>query len=156
VKKAVYTIGTSTRLLRDFIKTLKIYKIERVIDVRHFPTSSRFPHFKRERLERSMPRHRIDYIWLGEKLGGYRAGGYEAYMKTAVFKEGLKELERLAWEKRCAFFCAEKLFWRCHRRFIADALIKKGWEVYHIIEAGRVMKGRAVRKRTLLREDLLS
>lgn len=142
MKKTIYTIGTSTRRLRDFVEALKFYKIERVIDVRHFPTSSRFPHFKRERLERSMPRNRIDYSWLGEKLGGYRPGGYEAYTKTVAFKEGLKELGMLAGEKPTAFFCAEKLFWRCHRRFIADALIKKGWEVYHIIEAGRVMKGR--------------
>lgn len=142
MKKIIYTIGTSTRRLRDFIEALKYYQIERVTDVRHFPTSSRFPHFKRERLMRFMPRNRIDYLWLGDKLGGYRPGGYEAYMKTREFQEGLRELEMLATEKPTAFFCAEKLFWRCHRRFIADALIRRGWEVWHIIEKGRVMKGR--------------
>lgn len=146
MKKTIYTIGTSTRRLREFVEALNYYQIERVIDVRHYPTSSRFPHFKRERLCRSLPRNQIDYACLGEKLGGFRPGGYEAYMKTPEFEEGMKELERLAREKPTAFFCAEKLFWRCHRRFIADALIKRGWEVYHIIEKGRVMKGRKMRE----------
>ncbi|MEP9411883.1 MAG: DUF488 family protein [Candidatus Brocadia sp.] len=62
-------------------------------------------------------------------------------MKTVEFEEGLTDLERVAGEKVSAFFCTEKLFWRCHRRFIADALEKKGWEVLHIVEKGRVMKG---------------
>ena len=141
MKKIIYTIGTSTRRLREFFDALKYYEVERVIDVRHFPTSSRFPHFKRERLNRSLPRNGIDYIFLGEKLGGYRPGGYEVYMKTAEFKEGLRDLEKVADEKVSAFYCAEKLFWRCHRRFIADALVKRGWEVHHIIEKGKVMKG---------------
>lgn len=142
MKKIIYTIGTSTRRLREFIETLKYYRVERAIDVRHFPTSSRFPHFKKERLNRSLPGKGIDYIFLGEKLGGFRTGGYEAYMKTVEFNEGLRDLEKVAGEKVSAFFCAEKLFWRCHRRFVADALVKKGWEVYHVIEKGRVMKGR--------------
>jgi len=140
VKKIIYTIGTSTRRLKEFVDALKYYGMERIIDVRHFPTSSRFPHFKRERLNRSLPRKGIDYIFLGEKLGGYRPGGYEAHMKTAEFEEGLGEMEKVAGEKVSAFFCAEKLFWRCHRRFIADALVKKGWEVHHIIEKGRQYK----------------
>ena len=128
--------------MREFVETLKYYGVKRVIDVRHFPTSSRFPHFKRERLKRSLPGKGIDYIYLGEKLGGYRPGGYEAYMKTVEFKEGLRDLEKVADEKVSAFFCAEKLFWRCHRRFIAEALTKRGWEVYHIIEKGRQYKHR--------------
>lgn len=137
VKKIIYTIGTSTIRLREFVETLKYYEVERVIDVRHFPTSFRFPHFKRERLNRSLPRSGIDYIFLGEMLGSYRPGGYEAYMKMAEFEEGLGDPEKVAGEKVSAFFCAEKLFWRCHRRFIADALVKRGWEVRNIIEKGR-------------------
>jgi uncharacterized protein (DUF488 family) len=87
VTKTVYTIGTSTRKLKGFVEALKFYKIKRLIDVRHFPTS-RFPHFKRERLERSMPRNGIDYLYLGDMLGGYRPGGYEAHSKSKEFKEG--------------------------------------------------------------------
>lgn len=140
--KTIYTLGTSTRRLKGFVEVLKYYNIERVIDVRHFPTS-RFAHFKMERLSLSLQRNGIDYIYLGDKLGGYRAEGYRVYTKTKGFKEGLKELEGLAIEKPSAFMCAERFFWRCHRRFIADALIKRGWEVYHIIEKGKVIKGRA-------------
>ncbi len=142
MRKTIYTIGTSTRRLRELVETLKYYRIKRLIDVRHFPTSSRFPHFKRERLSRSLPRQGIEYRFLGEQLGGYRPGGYEAYVKTTAFQEGIEELTRLGLEKRSVFVCAEKLFWRCHRRFIADGLIQKGWDVYHIIDKGKVMKGR--------------
>lgn len=140
--KLIYTIGTSNRRLKDFVGVLKYYQVERVIDVRHFPTSSRFPHFKRERLSRSLPRNGIDYQFLGDKLGGFRPEGYEAYKETAEFREGIEELERLAIERLSAFFCAEMLFWRCHRRFIADELIKRGWAVSHIIEKGRVVKAK--------------
>lgn len=62
-------------------------------------------------------------------------------MKTVEFEEGLRDLERVAGEKISAFFCAKKLFWQCHWRFITDALEKKGWEVLHVVEKGRVMKG---------------
>lgn len=142
MKKIVYTAGTSTQEPEEFFELLNAYGIKRVIDVRRFPTSSRFPHFKRENLMHSLPERGIDYIYLGDKLGGYRSGGYEVYMETNGFRKGLDDLERLASETPSAFFCAEKLFWRCHRRFIADRLIKRGWEVRHIIEKDKVMKGK--------------
>jgi uncharacterized protein (DUF488 family) len=94
VTKTVYTIGTSTRKLKEFVEALKFYGIKRLIDVRHFPTS-RFPHFKRERLVRSMPRNNMDYFYLGDMLGGFRPGGYEAYTKGGEFKEGVKVLDGL-------------------------------------------------------------
>jgi uncharacterized protein (DUF488 family) len=116
VAKTVYTIGTSTRKLKEFAETLKFCGIKRLIDVRHFPTS-RFPHFKRERLVRSMPGNNMDYFYLGYMLGGFIPKGYEAYSKGGEFKEGVTVLERLAGEKLSAFVCAGRLFWRCHRRF---------------------------------------
>jgi uncharacterized protein (DUF488 family) len=140
--RVIYTIGTSTRLLREFIEILKERDVKRLVDVRRFPTSSRFPHFKKERLSRSLPRSGIEYVYLGDKLGGYRAEGYDAYTVTEEFFEGIKELERFAAEKKTAVACAERFFWRCHRRFIADELIKRGWDVRHIMEKGKLMKGR--------------
>lgn len=142
MKKVIYTLGTSTRRLKDFTGILQHYGIEQVIDVRHFPTSSRFPHFKKERLTKSLPKKGVDYLWLGEKLGGYRPEGYESYSHSPDFEEGLRELELAASKKLTAFFCAEKIFFRCHRRYIADALIKRGWEVWHIVEKGREIKGK--------------
>jgi uncharacterized protein (DUF488 family) len=58
-------------------------------------------------------------------------------METGGFRRGLFELEELAREKTTCFMCAEKLYFRCHRRFIADELVKRGWCVLHIIEPGR-------------------
>jgi uncharacterized protein (DUF488 family) len=142
VKRVIYTIGTSNRRLKDLVEILRYYDIERLMDVRRFPTSSRFPHFKRERLCKSLPRNGMDYQYLGDRLGGFRSEGYEEYTKSGEFMDGLRELEALATGKTSAFFCAEKVFWRCHRRFIADALIERGWDVHHIIEKERVIKGR--------------
>ena len=66
----------------------------------------------------------------------------EACAKTAACKEGIEELARLGLEKLSVFVCVEKPYWRCHRRFIAHALIKKEGAVSHIIENGKAMKGR--------------
>lgn len=133
----IYSLGTSTRSLREFLDILQLRGITRVCDVRSFPTSKRFPHFSSPSLAASLREAGIDYSWLGEKLGGYRKSGYESYMRTPEFMEGLEELERLASGAPTAFICAELLPWRCHRRFIAGALQARGWRVIHIIEADR-------------------
>jgi uncharacterized protein (DUF488 family) len=138
--RVIYTLGTSTREFAEFLALLEFYRIGRVIDVRHFPTS-RLAHFKKRSLCNLLNREGIDYFFLGDKLGGYRAGGYENYMHTKNFGEGIEYLEGLAEEKLSAFICAEKLFWRCHRRYIADLLIDRGWDVYHIIALGSLIKG---------------
>jgi len=133
----VYSLGTSTRSLREFLDILQLKGITQVCDVRSFPTSRRFPHFSSWPLATSLREVGIAYSWLGEKLGGYRKGGYEAHMRTPEFMEGLEELERLASGAPTAFICAELLPWRCHRRFIAGALQARGWRVIHIIDADR-------------------
>lgn len=72
--KIIYTLGTNRRTEEDFIEILNAYGIERLIDVRRFPTS-KFPHFKKETLERFLKDNGIEYFFLGEELGGYRKGG---------------------------------------------------------------------------------
>ena len=79
----------------------------------------------------------IGYLSMGEELGGYRKGGYRAYTGTAEFQAGLDRLEAIAGERTAAILCAERLPWRCHRRFIARELEGRGWQVRHIIEEGR-------------------
>ena len=135
--RVIYTLGHSTRSLEDFIALLKELGVEAVADVRRFPRSRHNPQFGRETLEQALAAEGIEYHWLGENLGGYRSGGYEAYTESESFREGLRKLEALAGRKKTAVMCAEKLWFRCHRRFIADELVKKGWEVWHIIEPGR-------------------
>jgi len=118
------------------VALLKRFGVEVVIDVRRFP-SSRFPYFSREELAISLPLQGIDYYHLGEKLGGYRRGGYEAFSATEEFRQGLGDLEEIARRRTAAIVCAERLPWRCHRRFIGAELSRRGWQVVHIIDEKR-------------------
>jgi uncharacterized protein (DUF488 family) len=136
-KKLIYTLGTSTRSLREFFLLLRFYQISQVVDVRRFPQSKNFPHFNKKNLEKFFKKKKIKYFHL-EKLGGYQKGGYLAYTKTREFKKALLYLIDLAKNKRTALFCAERFPWRCHRRFIAQALKKKSFKVLHILEKGKV------------------
>lgn len=134
--RLIYSIGHSTRSLDELVALLAAHKVEALVDVRRFPRSRHNPQFNREAIEIKLPQRGIEYHWLGETLGGFR-GGYTDYMSTEDFERGLAELEEIAEGKHTACMCAEKLFFRCHRRFIADALVKRGWRVLHIIEEGR-------------------
>jgi len=135
-EKVIYTLGTSTRPPKEFISLLKSHDIKVVADVRRFPTS-RFEHFKRENLAGLLKESGINYIHLGEELGGYRRGGYRDFTVTPEFQAGLARLEQIARKREVAFICAERLPWRCHRRFIAMELERRGWQVIHIIDKGR-------------------
>ncbi len=128
----VFSVGTSTRSIEEFIALLKEHGIRVAVDVRRFPTSRRFPHFRKEEIRRHLEASGLEYHWLGDRLGGFRPGGYEAWMKTQQFEEGLETLKDLASKAPTAFFCCERLPWRCHRRFIARRLQDEGWEVVHL------------------------
>jgi len=132
----IYTLGTSTRSAEEFIGLLVAHRVEVVVDVRRFP-SSRLEHFTREKLGRLLAEAGMEYISMGEELGGYRRGGYQSFTATAQFERGLARLEEVARGKRVAIICAERFPWRCHRRFIALELEKRGWQVVHIIDQGR-------------------
>jgi len=82
-------------------------------------------------------------VWLGEELGGYREGGYLSYMRTEEFLRGLEKLMRIIELVRrgyVAIMCMERFWFRCHRRFIANALAERGYEVIHIIDVGKEVK----------------
>ena len=130
----IWTIGHSTRSFEDLFSLLKHYNIENLVDVRRFPSSQKFPHFNQENLQSQLPHLGIDYIWLGDDLGGFRKGGYAKYMKTKTFKEGLNKLLTIAKSGRTAIMCAEIVWFRCHRRWIAEQLVMAGFEVIHIID----------------------
>ncbi len=132
----IYTLGTSDRTKDEFLRLLNERDIKIVADVRRFP-KSKLQHFARERLKEWLQAAGIEYLWLGEHLGGYRKGGYEAHMRTSTFREGLIALEKQGWNKPVAIVCAEKLPWRCHRRFLGKELTRRGWKVIHVIDRGR-------------------
>jgi uncharacterized protein (DUF488 family) len=148
--EAVWTVGHSTRPLDDFLEILAQNRIEAVADVRRYPGSRRWPHFAREPLAMALDNCGLVYMWLPE-LGGRRtpradspntawrsAGfrGYADYMATEAFAEGLDRLVNLASGLRTAVMCAESLWWRCHRRLIADVLRLYRFDVIHILGPG--------------------
>lgn len=133
----IYTIGSSTRPLPEFLAVLRGYQISALVDVRVFPYSKRFPHFSQQFLEETVPAAGLRYVFLGEELGGYRREGYEAYMSSPAFAKGVEVLSTIGREERVAFMCAERFPWKCHRRFIAAELERRGWRVIHIIDTDR-------------------
>jgi len=142
----VWTIGHSTRSSGELIAVLRSHGIEAVADVRRFPGSRRLPQFSEQALARELPTHEIDYRWI-PALGGRRRSSlnspnsgwrhaafraYADYVATEEFAEGLSELMMIAGGLRTAIMCAEILWWRCHRRIIADVLTSLGVHVEHL------------------------
>ena len=135
--KKIYTLGTGLRSEEDFIEILLAYNIQSVIDVRSYP-KSKIPVFNRENLGPLLDREAIGYHFLGKELGGFRKGGYIAYTLTEDFKNGIELLESIAILNPSVIICAERFPWKCHRKWIARELHKRGWEVDHIIDKGKV------------------
>lgn len=135
--KKIYTLGTSRRSEEDFIEILLNYDIRTLIDVRSYP-KSKIQIFTRENLENLLKKENIAYVFLGKELGGFRKGGYEAYTTTEDFRKGVEMLEDIASKGTGVIICAERFPWKCHRRWIARELHRRGWQVEHIIDKGKV------------------
>ncbi|MEO8336362.1 MAG: DUF488 domain-containing protein [bacterium] len=142
----IWTIGHSTRSADEFLAVLAAYDIELVVDVRRFPGSRRLPQFDSAALAAALATHDIEYRWLVD-LGGRRRPdaaspnvawthpafrAYADHVATEEFASGLFELLMLAGGPRTVIMCAEVLWWRCHRRIIADVLTSIGIDVIHI------------------------
>lgn len=127
----IYTIGHSTREIDEFLNILKHCGIEIVADVRHYPSSRKFPWFNKEELQKSLQETGIRYFWL-ESLGGFRKGGYSEYTGGEEYKEGIEKLLKIATQGITAVMCAEILWFRCHRRYISETLEELGHRVIHI------------------------
>jgi len=133
---AIWTIGHSNRSKETFMELLREHGIEVLVDVRSFPTS-KIEHFKREEMQRWLPEHRVEYVWLGKELGGYRHGGYRAHMRTKLYKNGIQKLLEIAAQKRTCLMCMEPNPKYCHRRYISAHLERKGIEINHIVAKGQ-------------------
>ena len=135
-KLRICTIGHSNRSIDTFLEFLSEHEIQILVDVRSFPTS-KIEHFKREEMEKRLPEHGIEYVWLGKELGGYRRGGYKRHMRTKFFREEVKQLLEIAEAERACIMCMEVKPKHCHRRFISAHLERKGVKVIHIIAKGQ-------------------
>ena len=60
-------------------------------------------------------------------------------MNTAEFGAGLDDLVQQAQRTPTAVMCSESVWWRCHRRLLADALVLlRGVPVVHLFHDGRL------------------
>jgi uncharacterized protein (DUF488 family) len=149
MRRRFFTIGHSRRTLPEFVGILRKTEIELVVDVRHIPRSRANPQFNLDTLSSELLPLQIGYVHIPE-LGGLRSKqrerptsinlfwenqsfrNYADYALTDRFREGMTKLCTLGHERRCAIMCAEAVWWRCHRRIIADYLIASGEMVFHI------------------------
>jgi uncharacterized protein (DUF488 family) len=148
----LYSIGHGNRTLEELVATLREASVGRLVDVRRHPGSRRFPHFGRDALAESLPLAGIVYDFRGEELGGRRRAApssrhpawqdpsfraYADYTDTPPFRAAIERLLEAARAEPVAFMCAERLWWQCHRRLVADALTLRGAEVEHLLGPGQ-------------------
>jgi uncharacterized protein (DUF488 family) len=145
-----FTIGHSTRPIADFVDLLTASEIGLIVDVRTIPRSRTNPQYNRETLPGSLSDFQIAYEHIAE-LGGRRARAqgvapdvnafwenqsfhnYADYAMGGGFRSGFARLRELGSVRVCAVMCAEAVWWRCHRRIIADYLLVAGEGVFHIL-----------------------
>ena len=126
-----------------------------VVDVRKIPRSRTNPQYNADTLPDSLSQWQIGHHRI-EELGGLRGKApdvepdvngwwtnrsfhnYADYALSDDFLSGIEQLEQLAENRRAAVMCSEAVWWRCHRRFIADYLLARGHEVFHLMGVGRI------------------
>jgi uncharacterized protein (DUF488 family) len=145
----VFTIGHSTRTIPEFVDLLRAGAVRLVVDIRRMPRSRRNPQYNDDVLPGELAAHQIAHLRIAE-LGGLRKKtavapavngfwtnasfhNYADYALSDEFRAGFAQLLEVSASQRAAIMCAESLWWRCHRRIVADYLIQAGREVYHLM-----------------------
>jgi uncharacterized protein (DUF488 family) len=155
MRQPIHTVGHSTRTIEQFVALLRAGGVGMVVDIRTIPRSRTNPQFNPEPLAEALAPYQIAHTRIAA-LGGLRKAtaavpseanawwtnksfhNYADYALTGPFRTGLAELEGLAAERRVAIMCAEALWWRCHRRIVADYLLADGREVFHLMGEKKV------------------
>ena len=150
----VFTVGHSTRTITEFVEVLRAGPVELVVDVRTIPRSRTNPQYNLDRLPLELAEYQIAHCRI-EQLGGLRKRSpeipadlngywnnrsfhnYADYALSDEYGEGLEQLLDVAARKRTAIMCSESVWWRCHRRIIADYLMLRGREVLHLMGGKR-------------------
>jgi uncharacterized protein (DUF488 family) len=153
------TFGHGSLTGEELVAMLSAASVETVIDVRRFPASRSNPDVRTEALGERLPDHGIAYRW-EERLGGRRqlARGepvldtwwtvpafraYAAHTRTGEFTDGLEQVLEEAHRRRVAVMCSESVWWRCHRRLVADVvLLSRQVAVQHLFATGRLQPHR--------------
>jgi uncharacterized protein (DUF488 family) len=151
----IFTVGHSTRTIEQFVKLLRAGAVDLVVDIRKMPRSRTNPQFNGDTLPALLAPFQIKHARIAE-LGGLRSRSielppevngfwrnrsfhnYADYALSPEFRYGLKQLLLTAEGRRCAIMCAEAVWWRCHRRIVADHLLGHGRSVFHLMGEHRV------------------
>ncbi|MEK4032051.1 DUF488 domain-containing protein [Methylocystis sp. IM3] len=159
VKLPFFTIGHSNRSIQTFVEILREAQVELLVDIRKIPMSRVNPQFNKDVLPASLSPFQISYEHLGA-LGGLRGKArnlspdvngfwtnesfhnYADYALSAQFQAGLAHLLGEGRKRRSAIMCSEAVWWRCHRRIVADYLIASDEAVFHIMGEGRLEPAR--------------
>jgi len=144
-------VGHGTASSDQLVERLRGAGVTDLVDIRSVPASRHHPQFGRHEMAAWLPPAGIGYGW-EPALGGFRTGvpssanvalrhpafrAYADYMETAAFTAALRQLLQQARERRVAVMCAETLWWRCHRRLVADAAVLLGGAaVQHLMPGG--------------------
>lgn len=144
----VFTIGHGARSTEELLACLTEAGVATLVDVRRFPGSRRHPQFGQAALREAVESAGIAYRHAVE-LGGRRSGepGEERFacIEVAAFRSYAARMAAPEWQAALAaalaepapcFLCAETLWWRCHRRLIAELLTARGVEVVHLLRPG--------------------
>jgi len=152
------TYGHGTDSAQRTVATLTAAGVSSLVDIRTAPGSRRNPQFARAAMEEWVPQAGIGYRW-EKRLGGFRrpsAGnpdvawreemfrGYAEYMRSAEFLDAIDAVLAEATRAEAGpglvtVMCSESLWWRCHRRLVADfAAVARAVEVRHLMHDGRV------------------
>ena len=159
MKHPFFTIGHSTRSLGEFVDLLRVQEIKLVVDVRTIPRSRTNPQYNSEKFARALADFQIDYVHIAA-LGGLRGKtnevpadvnafwenrsfhNYADYAMSKEFRSGLARLREMGHANVSVIMCAEAVWWRCHRRIIADYLIAANETVFHILGPNRIERAR--------------
>jgi uncharacterized protein (DUF488 family) len=154
-----FTIGHSNRSFGEFAVLLREAGIAVVADIRKIPMSRANPQFNKARLGQSLAGIGIAYQHIAA-LGGLRGKArgqltavngfwtnrsfhnYADYALSPEFHAGLEQLIEEGRKRRSGIMCSEAVWWRCHRRIVADYLIAAGETVFHILGPGHIEPAR--------------
>jgi uncharacterized protein (DUF488 family) len=153
VSATVHTVGHGTLPAEALVTLLRDAGIGGIVDVRSYPGSRRNPQYGRQAMEQWVPAAGLEYAW-ERRLGGRRPAapasrhvalrndafrGYADHMETAAFVTGVQQLLEAAATHETVVMCSESVWWRCHRRLLADHLtLVRDIQVIHLMHDGRL------------------